>query len=194
MNDKIHRVEERLGALESRSKQEEEFPISTSVVIINLSEHVDEDIDKKVEDLISKDLGLARIHPRRSKRLVSKTTKPGLVKVEMKTVEDKVSVLRAKEQLKTSVDNKRVFIRSAQTHEERLMRSNLQTLLNDHPNGNQYRFTGSGRLVKKEQPSSPSRPPNQRTHQPARSPLPPGQSTSGSSGSSSRSSGSSGSS
>ena len=35
------------------------------------------------------------------------------------------------------------------SHEERLIENNFKAILKELPNGNQYRFTGSGRLVDK---------------------------------------------
>ena len=96
-------------------------------------------------------LGLRGIVPVRCIRLDSKSNKPGVVKVQLKTKQDKITILyEQKEQLKQIPRYKRVYIRSAQTHEERIMRLNMQTLLNDLPNGDDYRFTGNGRLVKKD--------------------------------------------
>ena len=45
----------------------------------------------------------------------------------------------------------RVYVRSSQSHEERLIRLNTQTLISAMPNGEQYRMTMTGRLVKKDE-------------------------------------------
>lgn len=162
LDKKVLKIEERMETLEKQSEARlreiearqpvEEYPVETSVILINFRENASEDIDAKCTQLIQEDLGLRDIKPVRSIRLQSRNDKPGIVKVQLKTKADKINVLRNKEQLKSSRHHKRVFIRSAQSHEERLMRINMQTLLDELPGGgSQYRFTGSGRLVKKDQ-------------------------------------------
>ena len=81
---------------------------------------------------------------------MSKTNKPGLVKMEFNTIDDKVAVLRAKQNLSVKGGKyERVYIRSSQTHEERLMRLNFDTLLKEIPAmKDTHRITGNGRLVK----------------------------------------------
>ena len=63
---------------------------------------------------------------------------------------EKIELLRAKTTLSRKPDYSRVYIRSSQTHEERLIRLNTQALLNLIPNGSKYRIAGSGRLVEKD--------------------------------------------
>lgn len=150
LSNKLQSVEERLEVLET-NQPVVEYPVETSIIIINLRESASEDVKAKCTELIQKGLGLGSVTPVRATRLQSRNDKPGVIKVQLKTKADKIHVLRNKEQLKSSNHTKRVFIRSAQTHEERLMRMNIQTLINELPDGNQYRFTGNGRLIKKEQ-------------------------------------------
>ena len=47
-----------------------------------------------------------------------------------------------------SENHKGVFIRSSQTHAERLIQLNFKTILNELPNGQKYYVTGNGRLVR----------------------------------------------
>ena len=42
-----------------------------------------------------------------------------------------------------------MYLKGAQTHAERLNDLNFKTLLNEMPGGNQYRATGNGRLIEK---------------------------------------------
>lgn len=42
-------------------------------------------------------------------------------------------------------------IRGSKSHTERILELNTQTLLNELPNGNQFRITSNGRIVKKTQ-------------------------------------------
>ena len=62
----------------------------------------------------------------------------------------KVNVLRAKQELKQSRHYKNVYMRGSKTHTERILELNAKTLLSELPNGNQYRVTANGRIVKKQ--------------------------------------------
>ena len=78
------------------------------------------------------------------------TGKPPLLKIAFESVEQKVEVLRAKKNLSNSSEFKNVFLRSSKTHTERILGLNAKTLLPQMPNGNQFRVTGNGRTVKKD--------------------------------------------
>jgi hypothetical protein len=77
--------------------------------------------------------------------------KPPLVKIAFATVEEKIMTLRAKSNLKDVAKYRYVWLRKSETHAERLLRLNVQKLLDNMPNGKDYMFTGSGRLVKKNE-------------------------------------------
>ena len=70
--------------------------------------------------------------------------------MQCKSKEDKKAILEAKAELGKN-GFKKVFVRSSQSHEERVMRQNALTLLQYLPKGNELRITQSGRLVKKEE-------------------------------------------
>ena len=78
------------------------------------------------------------------------TGKTPLLKIAFETVEQKVDVLRAKESLKNTREFKNVYLRSSKNHTERILELNAKTLLSQLPNGNQYRVTANGRIVKKD--------------------------------------------
>ena len=78
------------------------------------------------------------------------TGKPPLLKIAFENVEQKVQVLRAKENLKRTHDFKNVYLRSSKNHTERILELNAKTLLSQLPNGNQYRVTANRRIVKKD--------------------------------------------
>ena len=69
--------------------------------------------------------------------------------IELRKVDDKKAALRAKAELRKPRKFRNVYIRGAQTHTERLIDLNFKAILNKMPNGNSYRITGNGRLVKK---------------------------------------------
>lgn len=52
-----------------------------------------------------------------------------------------------------------VFLRGSKSHTDRILDINAQTLLNELPNGNQFRITSNGRIVKKSQETSQQRAP-----------------------------------
>ena len=84
-------------------------------------------------------LGLEDITVERAARVKSyRDDKPGLVKIRLPSVTDKVNVLRHKRVLQSGA-YRRVFIRSPQSHTDRLIQHNIQTLLKELPNGDQYR-------------------------------------------------------
>ena len=78
----------------------------------------------------------------------------GILKIELKSKQDKIDVLKKKSNLKQSTEFKRVYLRSSKSHSERLLEVNIKTLLSEIPNGTQYRVAGNGRLVKKDFPSA----------------------------------------
>ena len=80
-------------------------------------------------------LGLRDIRVIRAGRTPIRNGKPGIVKVN----------------LRNTVKYKKVYMRGAQTHAERLNELNFKTILHDIPGGNRYRITGGGRLVYKDQ-------------------------------------------
>ena len=96
----------------------------------------------KVKNMVHEGLGMRDVRVVRCKRLESKTSKPGIVKVEFPSTEDKVRVLRNKKELKDSRDYSRVYIRSFLSHTDREM--NFREILKGLPNGNRYRIAGNG--------------------------------------------------
>ena len=74
-------------------------------------------------------------------------------KIAFETVDQKVSVLRAKANLKTTKLYNKVSIFGSKTHTERILELNAKTILNEIPNGNAYRVTANGRIVKKDYPN-----------------------------------------
>jgi hypothetical protein len=164
LESKVKKVEERLETIEER-QPDQQYPVDSSVVVINLREDADELIETRCDELLTNGLGLRDIKPVRCIRLKTRDGKPGVVKIQLKTKEDKISVLRNKGELAKMPSYKRVYIRSAQTHEERMMRLNFKTLLGDMPNGSNYRFTGSGRLVQKEDDEGTEEQQAQQQHQ-----------------------------
>lgn len=83
--------------------------------------------------------------------------KPGLVKIAVSSLNEKKSILHEKRKLREVDAYKTEFIRSSKSHTERLIELNARTLLNEIPNGNQFRITSNGRIVKKRPESDKER-------------------------------------
>jgi hypothetical protein len=132
-------LDKRVGDLEKLTLEDKipHYDPEYTVVAINLPEHIDEELGEKVE-------------PVRYTRLKSNYDKPGLVKIQLRTKEDKIRVLRSKSNLKNSRLLKKVYLRSSLSYVERTMQNNLRELLKEMPNGNKFRLTGNGKLVRNE--------------------------------------------
>ena len=149
LENRISQMEGKLNALQSKVEANNVYSTDTTVILINLKEDANEDITKKCNELLSVGLGIRDIYPVRSQRLTGRDGRPGIVKLQLSSKEEKIRVLQQKFELQNTPKFKKVYLRSAQTHEERLIRLNFQTLLEELPGGDNYRFTGSGRLVRK---------------------------------------------
>ena len=77
-------------------------------------------------------------------------SKPGLVKINLANVEQKILVLRNKRKLRDSVEFKRVYLEGAKSHVERLIEINTRAILRELPQGRAYRVAGNGRLLRRQ--------------------------------------------
>lgn len=128
------------------------FEPDVSLIIVGLIQEENEDIEAKIRDLLEEGL---QVHPMpelvAAERIQARGTKPGIVKVELKSSKEKVSVLRRKARLKDSERFKTVYVSSAKSHTERLVDLNFRTLLREMPAGLGKKFyvSANGRLVKR---------------------------------------------
>ena len=118
--------------------------------MIGLQESVNEDVSAKIDGLLVNGLKITNITPKRVIRLKSRNEKPGVIKVEFDNKDQKIAVLSVKNKLKGHRAYTRVYIASCKTHTERLLELNMKTLLSELPNGNDFTFSGNGRLFKKD--------------------------------------------
>lgn len=72
--------------------------------------------------------------------------KPGLVKISMSNLEERKLVLREKRKLKQTEQYNLGFLRGSKSYADRILE--LNALLNDLPNGNQFWIKSNGRTVK----------------------------------------------
>ena len=151
---RVDNLEVKMNRLENLcAAKEGSFPVEFSVIMSNIPiPNRAEDIMKTVKNIVNSDsgLGLKNIKIMNAERMESRNYKgknPPLVKVEFQSMEDKLEVLRNKNKLKGTT-HKDVYIKSMQSHVERLLEINFKTMLNDTPHlKDRYKFTGSGRLV-----------------------------------------------
>lgn len=80
-----------------------------------------------------------------------------VVKIELQSLQDKIEVLRNKPALKQSPEFNRVYIRSSMSHEARMLHNNFKAVLQELPNGHNYRLTGSGKVISNSSSESGNR-------------------------------------
>ena len=78
---------------------------------------------------MTKGLDLPGIEPVAMIRLESRSEKPGLVKVEFTSVDDKVNVLRAKRKLRDRLSYRQESLAGCKSHTERLLELNMKAVL-----------------------------------------------------------------
>ena len=150
------------ATLQCLTTSQDKFPIDTTLVCTGLQEHADENIYEKAQDLIENGLSMPSVQVQAALRMPSQNRKPGLVKIRLPSLEDKIMALRSKYKLDENGYHN-VYLRSSMTHQERMMRQNFQTLLHELPSGNQYRIAANGKLIRKETPLLGA--PNRQTYQ-----------------------------
>ena len=148
------------------------FDPEVTVVATGVEFRDGEDILETSTTMIRRGLNLQNVPVVNAQRLQGRGRRPGIVKIELKSLDDKKAVLRAKAELKQTEQWKSVYLRSSRTHLERLHDINMRTVLNMIPGGENMIITGSGRVVKKDENRGPrfpqAHPPT--PNQPPRSP------------------------
>ena len=144
---KVAQIEERIICLESGTVKKE-YDIDTTCVITGLGYSQGEDLLQKCKDLL-KTIGMQNKTIVRVKRTPMYDNKPGVVKMEMSTLADKIAVLKEKKSLTNYPAYKKCFIRSSQSHEQRLLQQHTTEMLEILGKKDEYYFNGSGKLIKK---------------------------------------------
>jgi hypothetical protein len=128
-----------------------DFDPETTIVAINPPLGPSDDQEQVARHLVQK-LGGDVSNIKQVTTAGGKHGKKPILKVEVTSTEEKVNLLRNKEKLKDSGLFKHTYVRSSKSHIERMIQSNFQTILQQLPEGGNYRFTGNGRLVRKDPP------------------------------------------
>ena len=144
--------ETRLGKVEdiARNIKVEPFSPEVTIVAFGVSQKDNENPKVVAEQLVQQGVGLQEIPVVRAIRLGSRNGKSGVLKIELASKENKIEVLQNKTNLALSQSYRSVFLRSSQTHAERLIQLNFKTILQELPNGTNYHVTGNGRLVRQQ--------------------------------------------
>lgn len=155
MNARIQNIEAELA----NPTPKKEFPAESTLIATKVPFELNENTVDVANDMISQlneldDTGntlngvtvinAIRVKPRGA----GPNSRPGLMKIQLKSEKEKVQVLRAKQNLKKCEKYKNVYLRSSKSHEERLIELNFKTLLKELNLEKQYHFTGSGRMIK----------------------------------------------
>ena len=155
IGEEVSSLENRISDMETNisTQNSHQFDTETTIVATGIRYTEGENILKKCQELIRDGIG-SDIKVKNAKRTPFRENKPGaVVKIEFENKEDKINVLKQKKNLANSV-YKKVFIRSSQTHAERLMQLNTMTLLKELGKDNKFRILGNGKLVEKNNPEA----------------------------------------
>ena len=168
MKEDITDLQCRVEVVESTVKvlaaAEDQFPPNLSLVISNLPEEGDEALPDQVKSLITDGLELddvetvkvERVPPRSYAEAATEeaavsevNARIGVVKVRLSSLEQKKKCLRAKRKLRDSSSYKEVYLQGLECHASRQNRQNLHTLMRGLGVESDFKFTSSGKLLKK---------------------------------------------
>lgn len=172
MDDKVRQIQDNLnldvGQLSARMERLEAkldeakrpafgFHSDVSVIIVGLP-FIDGEIPlQRVRSLLVEGLHCDPVPEIvKAERMKPRGRGPGVIKVELRSQQDKVAVLRRKQNFRENERFRRVFIHAAKSHAERLISDNFRTLLSELPIGKEYFLTGTGRLRRREQKEAAS--------------------------------------
>ena len=151
MVSKFDSLQSRIMKLEQKTiKTREPFDPEVTVVVFGVRQYQNQEAMDVAQQIVNIALGLTLMPIVGAIRVGNRDGRPGVIKIELCSKEDKIEVLRNKNKLGNSDKFQKVFIRSSQSHTERLIELNFKTLLQEIPNRGQYRVTGNGRLVNKQ--------------------------------------------
>ena len=132
-----------------------EFDPQVTIVAQGLPVSPNEDMITQAKTLVNRALNEPDVPVIRATRLPSRNNRPGLVKIEVDSLDSKLKLLRKKFELKETENYKNVFLRSSKSHTERLLEINILKLLDEIPNGKtKYKLTSNGRLVERNRDES----------------------------------------
>ncbi|KAK7913157.1 hypothetical protein WMY93_013368 [Mugilogobius chulae] len=149
------RMEQLEEKIKSHQRTSDTFDPDLSVVVMGLPYQENENLTEKIKDVIEngcacdQEVTLVALE-----RLRARGPGPGVVKVAFASVREKVAVLRGKANLKSNDKFRKVYIRTAKSHTDRVMEENFKVLLRDLPNGKDYYVSGNGKLLRRTAPDA----------------------------------------
>ena len=151
INDEVVSLRKRLAKAEGELERLVElvdilYHPDRSIVIYSLPNDERKSDTETVDDLI-KDILRLDIEPKRIERTKARNPdKPGVLKVELYSTDEKVEILHAKK-VEDHAKFSSVSIKNCELHAERVNRFNSKLLLLKFPDGDAYTITGHG-LIK----------------------------------------------
>jgi flagellar biosynthesis/type III secretory pathway protein FliH len=162
MNGRTQKMEEELTSLRHQLKTSVEkltaktilsidkpFDVDKTVVAVNIIKQTNETPESLRQECIHivDDVLKTKAKIINCKRMGDRDTSHVIVKIEFKDTAQKVAMLRGKAMLCTNNKYSCVYICSSQTHCERVMNRNLQTMINAVPQLQHLKFLSNGNLV-----------------------------------------------
>ena len=144
---KVANIESRIICLETDGVPRKEYDIDTTCVITGWRNKTGENLVEECKTMLTK-LGVSK-EVIRAKRVGNFDGKSGVVKMELSSLQDKIDVLNKKKELQHIEPYTKWFIRSSQSHEQRLLQQHTMELLELLGKKDDYYFNGSGKLIKK---------------------------------------------
>ena len=150
ITNEVEAIKTRVTTLETGAGiRREPFDPEVTIIVTGLKYDDNEIVKSKAEALIHEGIGDNTVEVVDAIRTPFRNNRPGIVKIELSDKDTKIRVLRNKTKLAADNRYARVFIRSSQSHTERLLHLNTMTMLREIGQEGKYRVTGSGRVVLK---------------------------------------------
>lgn len=151
LRHRVNKLEKQIANLSTvcplQSKhQQDPNTEATCIAIYGLKS--DRDLQTTVDELFyTMDVHISP--PLSMHRTPDRANKPGVVIVELSSLEDKLNILRRKRVLKSHHVFSSVFVKSAKTHIEQIMDANNKIILKEIANGYKYYINDNGRILQK---------------------------------------------
>ena len=153
METEINCIKSDVADITRKMEAKEKFDLDRSVIVRGMPVIEGEDealLQRSIERMFSRMGPSVNVQIKHILRFQSKTPlKPGIVKVELFSLDQKICVLRAKASLRRFPEYRSVFVSSSKSHVERLCELNFKTILGLFPEGKNVQITRSGRIVEK---------------------------------------------
>jgi hypothetical protein len=145
--DSVNMLQEKVTQVEKTISEPKSYDPDVTLVVTGIP-HIDGEDPLAIGSSLLKDMGLEHLPIIRAKRQGANEGKQGVLKLQMATLEDKISVLRSKGELKNSRTFKKAFVRTSKTHGDRLNEINCRKLLAAIPGASDmYYMTSHGKIM-----------------------------------------------